>query len=47
LLDFEPPAATTPMRPTSASDSDDNATRTRRKWGQLLHGESIVARFSR
>jgi hypothetical protein len=35
----------TPMRPTSASDSDDNATRTRRKWGERLRGESMVACF--
>jgi len=34
---------TTPDAPTSASDDDDNATRTRRKWGELLRGESMVA----
>ena len=31
------------MRPTSASRREDIATGTRRKWGQLRRGESIVA----
>ncbi len=35
------------MRPTSASNSDDIATRTRRKWGRRFGGESIVATLPR